>query len=308
MQQREHWKELDGLRGVLALGVVLFHFGFNSFTARHGWAGVQFPLAVDVFFLLSGFVLAYSARNGIDPGRFLYRRFWRLSPVFYITLLMAVLVSSDEPHPLEALAAVPWLGQTPINSPSWSVSWEFYLPVIAVLSGVRIPQKAVRPLLVLSLVGLGLADIWVETLWVYPLRALFGLSGGYLLYRSGFDLKVPMLLPVGLLGLSMTAAQYAPVVAFTAPFFACASILAGRHSNTALSTPPIQLLGTLSYTLYLAHMPVFMLMEQVANVDQNPLAKVVALVISLAVAGILTVCVERPLMRGFRRLPAASAP
>jgi len=162
MSDSRHWNELDGMRGILALGVVFLHFGANSFFIKNGFAGFQLQLSVDVFFLLSGFVLTHSARNGVQFGQFIYRRFWRLAPVFFVTTCLSLAATSTLPHPLEFLGAVPLIGGDPVNGPAWSVAWEFYLPLTAVLLSVRIPQVAVRPLLLMSIVALGTVDIWVE--------------------------------------------------------------------------------------------------------------------------------------------------
>ena len=111
MKSPSHWKELDGMRGVLALGIVLLHFGFNGLAKRTlGWNGIEFDLAVDVFFLLSGFVLAHSGRNGVDPRTFAIKRFWRLFPVFFATTIVAIFASPHSVSPLELLMAVPLTG------------------------------------------------------------------------------------------------------------------------------------------------------------------------------------------------------
>lgn len=82
---------LDGLRGLAAVAVVLFHtpelFGPGLFPA----AGY---LAVDFFFTLSGFVLAfaYQARldKGLPTGQFLRVRIARLYPLYLLSLLVGI--------------------------------------------------------------------------------------------------------------------------------------------------------------------------------------------------------------------------
>ena len=87
MQNKPHFENLDGLRGVAALAVVIFHFmeiavpnPNNNFIA-HAY------LAVDFFFCLSGFVIAYAYDDkmaAIGIGQFLKRRFIRLHPLVII--------------------------------------------------------------------------------------------------------------------------------------------------------------------------------------------------------------------------------
>ncbi|MET8956773.1 acyltransferase family protein [Streptomyces sp. NPDC004393] len=95
---------LDGLRGLAALYVVLFHcwlltfpgFPGNSGPAWLGWM-MYGRLAVVFFLVLSGFSLAISpARNGWQLGgaaRFLRRRAWRILPPYWAALVLSVLVA-----------------------------------------------------------------------------------------------------------------------------------------------------------------------------------------------------------------------
>src|SRR5512138_1972737 len=82
---KQHYPILDGLRGVAAVMVVIFHI-FETFTGgdhtkqiiNHGY------LAVDFFFLLSGFVIGYAYDDRwkqFTIGGFLRRRFERLQPL-----------------------------------------------------------------------------------------------------------------------------------------------------------------------------------------------------------------------------------
>jgi peptidoglycan/LPS O-acetylase OafA/YrhL len=60
--ERSRFTELDGMRGLLAVLVMLYHLGLNSQLARWtgGWLQAsQWQLCVDFFFVLSGFVLIF---------------------------------------------------------------------------------------------------------------------------------------------------------------------------------------------------------------------------------------------------------
>jgi len=92
---REHWQYLtspgrypgiDLLRATAVGLVVLFHFGFVPF----GWPGV------DLFFVLSGFLIGGSILDQTLEDRFSYRRFYahralRILPIYYSVLLLGVL-------------------------------------------------------------------------------------------------------------------------------------------------------------------------------------------------------------------------
>ena len=90
MKQRNHYAALDGLRGVAAFSVLLYHLGH--------WLGKPFlasnaGLAVDFFFCLSGYVLsvAYRARldSGMTAGAFMRIRLIRLMPMIVIGTLFS---------------------------------------------------------------------------------------------------------------------------------------------------------------------------------------------------------------------------
>lgn len=90
---------LDLLRLVAVLGVVLFHYGFRGPTA-HGVTHVALPdlaflgrygfLGVSVFFVISGFVIAYSA-EGRSASGFAIARFSRIYPTFVFCMTLTFL-------------------------------------------------------------------------------------------------------------------------------------------------------------------------------------------------------------------------
>ncbi len=300
-EERRHFLDLDGLRGVLALAVVLLHLGFNSFAERMiGWKGIRFELSVDVFFLLSGFVLTHATRHGVQAKLFIVRRFFRLAPVFYLTTLVAILATPGDWSFAELVIAAPVTGQDPANFPAWSVCWEFYLPILAVLTPLRVPDRWVRPLLIAALLVLGIADIAAaggERL--YLVRAVCGLLAGHLLYRAELTLALPLLpLAVGL-GTVMALAAYVPAAAIGLPWIAAMCVLSGRGGGSLFGRAPFQFLGLLSYTIYLTHIPVLRILQRVMGpaADANPAAKLAALAGIFVFAWLLTLLVERPAMR-----------
>jgi len=155
---RERFLALDGLRGIAAFSVLLFHLNGSlhlHMAFAHGY------LAVDFFFLLSGFVIAHAyeerlrAPGGI--GSFVRERVIRLHPLLLLSLVPngAVLVLSmihGKPlfsHPLLALvlAAVPipalWLrpDMFPLNRLSWSLFWELAVNFAFALAAPRLGNR-----------------------------------------------------------------------------------------------------------------------------------------------------------------------
>lgn len=83
--------EIDGLRGIAAVFVMLFHytFAFNS-----DWSPGSFfhygYMGVSLFFIISGFVISKSINNGKSIINFCYGRFVRLYPIYWITIIITV--------------------------------------------------------------------------------------------------------------------------------------------------------------------------------------------------------------------------
>jgi peptidoglycan/LPS O-acetylase OafA/YrhL len=94
IKTKKHFEILDGLRGIAALAVVIFHFMvwvFNDFSKNfisHGF------LAVDFFFCLSGFVIGYAYDDRIGKmgvGEFFKSRLIRLHPLVILGSVLGLL-------------------------------------------------------------------------------------------------------------------------------------------------------------------------------------------------------------------------
>lgn len=127
---------LDGLRGLAALSVVLYHAGVGL---HRRWLVPRGYLAVDFFFVLSGFVLARAYGERLADGRmtaleFLKKRYVRLWPVACAGTVLGIALSwpSAAGAPgiaLANLAMFPNLWRTgliayPFNPPHWSLWYE----------------------------------------------------------------------------------------------------------------------------------------------------------------------------------------
>lgn len=174
---------LTSLRGIAALYVVLFHCQvfIPGFDLRP-WTGLldKGYLAVDFFFILSGFILAYVYARDFDAGRGSYRRFLflrlaRVGPVHLAMLLAAAVVilpaygfgevanMTNSPRTLASsvLLLHAWGGDRALswNFPSWSISAEWFAYLIfpaalwasARLSGRRLAALGAAMVMVLGL-------------------------------------------------------------------------------------------------------------------------------------------------------------
>lgn len=181
---KPHYNILDGLRGVAALCVVWFHI-FEAFATSHVDQGVNHGyLAVDFFFLLSGFVIAYAYDDRwgkMSIGDFLKRRVIRLHPMvvmgaliggvmFYFqgcsvwdvskitigALLFATFINTLL-IPATVGTEVRGVGEMyPLNGPSWSLFFEYIGNILYALIIRKLSTKALAVLVFLT--GCGLAS------------------------------------------------------------------------------------------------------------------------------------------------------
>lgn len=185
---KSHYELLDGLRGVAALLVVFYHiFEGLSFAAggtvvtviNHGY------LAVDFFFILSGFVIGYAYDDRLGKsmglGGFFKRRLIRLHPMIVMGAILGVVsyllqgsVQWDGTHinlsriMLALLCAIFFIPAAPgacyeirgngemfpLNGPSWSLFFEYIGNILYALFIHRLSNRALTLLAVLSGVGL----------------------------------------------------------------------------------------------------------------------------------------------------------
>lgn len=86
--KKNRLRELDFLRGIAILLVLLRHNQLFDFTSKMGWIGV------DLFFVLSGFLVSgllfkeYLRYGNIKPGLFLIRRGFKIYPIYYLVYLL----------------------------------------------------------------------------------------------------------------------------------------------------------------------------------------------------------------------------
>jgi peptidoglycan/LPS O-acetylase OafA/YrhL len=214
MSLQREIRSLTGLRGVAACYVVWYHFVASERSPAivlHGY------LSVDLFFILSGFVMAltygriFRSKPGVaDYGGFLYKRIARVYPLYVVVTLGVLAMRGSGIGPAlhlddavsNLLMIQAWgLGDS-LNGPSWSISTELaaYLlfPLMAIgLLGRRVPASvaaalacmgllafiAAQPPEVLHQNGKGPLDVY-RYLTVYPvLRCLAGFGLGVIAFN-----------------------------------------------------------------------------------------------------------------------------
>ena len=198
LQQKPHFALLDGLRGVAALAVLWYHvnegFAFAQATNGAGDGIIRTfnhgYLAVDFFFLLSGFVIAYAYddrwERGLTIGSFFKRRLIRLHPMLIAGAIIGALtfliqggvtwsgeaVSTGQLLLCLALTflfipAYPGTGYEvrgngemfPLNGPYWSLFFEYIGNILYALLLRRLSTKVLATLVSLF----GICFVWFAT-------------------------------------------------------------------------------------------------------------------------------------------------
>ncbi len=183
INSKPHYPILDGLRGVAAVMVVSFHI-FEAHATSHLDQVINHGyLAVDFFFLLSGFVVGYAYDDRwqqLSISSFFKRRLVRLQPMvvmgsiigaacFYLQasglwpsisqtpiskMLLVMLVGCTLIPVPTSMDIRGWAEMHPLNGPAWSLFFEYIANILYALFVRRFSQKALGLLVLVSAAAL----------------------------------------------------------------------------------------------------------------------------------------------------------
>jgi peptidoglycan/LPS O-acetylase OafA/YrhL len=293
MPTKRHFAALDGLRGVAALVVVIFHFmemviwDYSKLFVGHGW------LAVDFFFCLSGFVIGYAYDDRIRAmgiWTFLKVRLIRLHPMVVFGSVLGLVTLIIDPFRggplgysagrvalmfLSSIFLIPYptmhergFSLFSLNSPAWSLFWEyvaniFYAIVLFRFSRHWLVIATVLAAIVLCIVGYNAGNLWAgfngKTFWTGAARISFSFLAGLLVYRSKWIIRNK---------LGFTALSVLLLLAFVMPYakggwireaaviivyFPLLVALGAGVTLAPGSEKFCKFAGNLSYPLYMTH-------------------------------------------------------
>ena len=293
LKTKQHYEILDGLRGIAALSVVVFHFMEWAYTdysknfIAHGF------LAVDFFFCLSGFVIGYAYDDRIAKMgvlEFFKSRFIRLHPLVISGSVLGLLAFLFDPfggHPelysagkiilafISSIMLIPMpaiadrsFNLFSFNAPSWSLFWEYIANIVYAFVLCRIRRGWLLLLTIISAVGIcfvayrsgNLLGGWSgPTFWDGGARVSYSFLAGLLIYRSNWIIKN---------SLGFTGVAFLLFLAFIMPysiwnwlseplvvlFYFPLIIALGAGAILTTGLKKICLfLGKISYPLYMTH-------------------------------------------------------
>lgn len=272
---------IQGLRGVAAMSVLIDHFcdmpkGGVYDVPDPGflppiWPWLQSVInsgghGVELFFMISGFLIPASLVRHGSIAKFMYDRVLRIMPVFVVLHLALFVVAPivgykffrgiDLPTYLQVFLANLFFVQDALGLPiaqqnAWTLTyeWAFYI-LFAICFGAAVRLKnwwLAAPVILLGLL----------CILRWPITAFFVVG----MLFSASNLRFRMTGVVGVVaGLACFAAMYValdvlhPFPALLPGFLLFGMVLAtGSGMSSLLSLSPLQYLGRISYSLYLVH-------------------------------------------------------
>lgn len=303
---KEHIKSLDFLRGIAALGVVLYHYSglllptlnpnyFTDFLA-YGEYGVQ------IFFVISGFIIPYSMSKSnytiTDFWKNLSRRYVRLAPPAYLAMLFSILIYFSAiiilKRPIDGIS---WPGTSllailgnlsftaPLINTSWynpvfwtlAIEFQFYV-LIGLILPLILTKKYYLTLfisLILLLIGNHRPDYMDWFGWFFGHSSFFFL-GIILFLKKESILKGVPLIAITLITIAICYYQNS-IPKFMFGMFAFCIILFEINISFKLAT----YIGGISYSLYIIHWPFGILIESIMKriipLHHYPLGKIIML-------------------------------
>jgi len=316
--ESKFYPELESLRGLAALLVMLYHLpawipGYESLPViSHGY------LMVDLFFVLSGFVIALHyhdrIRNSAQFFYFMKLRWIRLYPVHFVFLVLFLLLECAKwvahRHGMggaefQAFSQNGWTGLVQhfflvqglgifpggagtFNGPSWSISTEFYTYALFAAAGLMMNRRPAAFVLALLALGAILFNgAWGGWIGQYEefLRCIYGFFVGVLAFefrqlgaKIAAHQLVRWLVPLLILALLASPVRVDTGVAIIVPLSGLMIWCLLQSHSRALNLPPVKWLGVVSYSLYMSHDLVIWIVTQATHFIFKSLVGIQALV------------------------------
>ncbi|MCU7552647.1 acyltransferase [Chitinophagaceae bacterium LB-8] len=223
LKTKRHFEILDGLRGIAALAVVVFHFmewiysDYSKNFIGHGF------LAVDFFFCLSGFVIGYAYDDRIGKMgvvEFFKSRMIRLQPLVLLGSVIGLLGFLFDPFAshsilygtgklilvfLCSVLMIPFpvmeerfFNLFSFNAPAWSLFWEYVANIFYAFILYKIGRRSLAVFAIIAAVALcfvsyrsgNLMGGWgKDSFWDGSIRIAYSFLAGLFIYRSNWIIK-----------------------------------------------------------------------------------------------------------------------
>ena len=330
--------QIDALRGLAAMAVVLYHYStrFGQLypqAPQVSWALPDGHFGVNLFFIISGFVIFMTITRTHRPADFVVSRFSRLYPAYWAAVALTFAITQALPLPGKTVAGASALanllmfhglfGVPHVDGVYWTLEVELLFYAMALLL-FSTRQVARVHLFLLALLALRLAyhasSVWLHhdlswtmsRLLILPFIPWFAL--GICIYQwsrpAGFAGADKLSMATAAAALLSLAVVDSPGIALLALVLGAAVLGAAQGRLRWLENRCLVWLGAISYPLYLLHENIgWAVMLQLTNSGWPPdLAVAVTLLAVLALSDALRRVVERPAMGLIRKLYRRRSP
>jgi exopolysaccharide production protein ExoZ len=321
------------LRGIAALMIVFLHLDLQlERLGYHGYWPSWLSAGVDIFFVISGFIMWITTAHGMSTREFFRRRFFRIVPLYWILTSVVLITLFVFPNAVQSGRIDMWhvLGSylffpivhpvlgimQPLLVPGWTLNYEVFFYIIF---GFALNLPANSRLIIVSLILVGLSSVAL-VINIRPLTVLefytfsrilefaFGMALGWIYIRG---IKVPqamgwasLLLGIGAIILTADSFEDRGLRVGIPALLVVAGAVIIERASVAQHVRALHFLGNASYSLYLSHPIVLSFLGQVGRRFQLgalPGATFffgsVSVASAIAAAGLIYLYIEMPLLR-----------
>lgn len=328
MNTKKRFLEIDVLRGVAAISVVLFHYT-TRYSQKYGHSDgvlMYFPqgyYGVELFFMISGFVIFMSLDKIKSGSDFIIGRFSRLYPAYWTCLILTYAIVNIAGLPNYTIS---WyvalinlsMFQVFFNVPNvdgvyWTLEIELCFYIIMF---ILYQSRLLRYIYQISIIWLILMALTIilekqSNIFIEPrIGILFFLKNQsiifanlfiigmmfYKQYKKGFSIKENCIIIACILVYKL---QHSWNETLLIIFFTGLLHFIIHNKMSFLIQKPLLFMGTISYSLYLIHQNVgYVIINKFYQFGINPNISIcIALTISILLGAIITFKIEKPIMR-----------
>ena len=288
------FESLDAMRGLASLAVVIFHIGSNEFQpywlkfiATYGEVGVQ------LFFVLSGFIISFTSFKYLQPSttmgsvQFMTKRFIRVYPPFFLSMILCIIVNycldneiiTFKDFLLTASLNYLYLGGIPPQGIYWTLIHEmqFYFFIAITLTPFFTKYRKWMVLF------LGITSFFILArmisnplvngnlprhfhsfyfgIFVFELYRIKTLKSRLTIFDLAYFLQFIVLIYISLIYINhRTIASIISTIII--------GVLVLFNSRIKINNPLFLFLGKISFSLYLAHIPILKLTTHLLHIEQ----------------------------------------
>lgn len=310
---------LDGLRGLAAVLVVIYHYvlrfdeiyGHNNTSIPTEWALIG-KYGVHLFFIISGYVIYWTLSRSPSGQDFVVSRFARLYPAYWAAAFITWCAVSwaglpgREVTPLQALANITMLqeyvGIPHIDGVYWTLSMElafyFYAFILFKARLVRhFEWIAVAFLAIVALKNLGLIPFpgRLARFMLFDFGSFFIIGMAYYRITNNQGPKILLFAVMSLAAITPATNPAAGDIQIIAVVY-ITFIMAMKNMIPLMTSKVFIFLGSISYTLYLIHQNIgYIIIRAGESHNVNAIWSILAACItSILLATMITQFIERP--------------